>query len=106
MKTKLDNTRDNNSSLKKTIDEVEGEKRKLEQQFNETRLQLEEFRRHADDYSRERDHSKHQLETTNYEKSNLEKVRMVSSRRPTKYPRNQFLSSLIYSRHWSIKSIV
>jgi hypothetical protein len=41
-------------------------------------LQLEEIKRNADDYSREIDHSKHQLETTNYEKSNLEKVRMVS----------------------------
>jgi hypothetical protein len=50
----------------------------LEQQLNETRLELEEIRRNADDFSRERDHSKHQLETTSYEKSNLEKVRMVS----------------------------
>ncbi len=41
-------------------------------------MQLEEIKRNADDYSREIDHSKHQLETTNYEKSNLEKVRMVS----------------------------
>ena len=77
LKTKLDNNRDINSNLKKTNDELENEKRRLEQQLNETRLQLEEIKRNADDYSREIDHSKHQLETTNYEKSNLEKVRMV-----------------------------
>jgi hypothetical protein len=77
LKTKLDNNRDVNSNLKKSNDDLENDKRKYEQLFNETRLQLEELRRNADDYSREIDHSKHQLETTNYEKSNLEKVRMV-----------------------------
>jgi hypothetical protein len=77
LKTKLDTSHENNSNLKNVIDEIQNDKRRLEQQLNETLLRMEEIKRHADDYSRERDHSKHQLETTNYEKSNLEKVRMA-----------------------------
>jgi hypothetical protein len=38
---------------------------------------VENIKRTADETSRERDHSKQQLETTNYEKSSLEKTRMV-----------------------------
>jgi phage shock protein A len=66
-----------NSNFKKQIDELENDKRKLEQCANDLRLQLENMRRSADETTRERDHSKLQLETTNYEKNNLEKVRMV-----------------------------
>lgn len=77
MKTKLDNCRETNQALKRQIDEVDSEKKKFEQTANDLRLQLEHIKRSADETSRERDHSKQQLETTAYEKSNLEKVRMV-----------------------------
>ena len=40
-------------------------------------MQIENIKRTADETSRERDHSKQQLETTNYEKSSLEKTRMA-----------------------------
>lgn len=63
--------------LKKQLDEADNEKRKLEQLANDLRLQLENIKRSADETSRERDHSKLQLETTNFEKTNLEKVRLV-----------------------------
>ncbi len=78
MKTKLDSSRDLNNNYKKQIDEIENEKRKFEQHANDLRLQLENIKRTVDETSRERDHSKQQLETTNYEKSSLEKTRMVN----------------------------
>lgn len=59
------------------MDESDNDKRKLEQTINDLRLQLENIRRSADETCRERDHSKQQLETTSYEKSNLEKVRLA-----------------------------
>ncbi len=77
MKAKLDNCRECNQALKRQIDDIDGEKRKFEQMANDLRLQLENMRRSADETSRERDHSKQQLETTAFEKCNLEKVRMV-----------------------------
>ena len=77
MKTKLDGARDMNQTFKKNMDELENEKRKFEQYANDLRLQLENIKRSADETSRERDHSKQQLETTNYEKSSLEKTRMA-----------------------------
>lgn len=77
MKTKLEGNRDTNSMLKKQLDDSDNERRKLEQLTNDLRLQLENIRRSVDETSRERDHSKQQLETINYEKTNLEKVRMV-----------------------------
>jgi hypothetical protein len=77
MKAKLDNSREVNQALKRQIDDIECDKRKFEQAANDMRLQLENTRRSADETSRERDHSKQQLETTAYEKCNLEKVRMV-----------------------------
>lgn len=77
MKTKLDANRETNGMLKKQLDDADNERRKLEQLANDLRLQLENMRRSADETSRERDHSKLQLETTNFEKNNLEKVRQV-----------------------------
>jgi hypothetical protein len=77
MKAKLDNCRECNQALKRQIDDIDGDKRKFEQAANDLRLQLENMRRSADETSRERDHSKQQLETTAFEKCNLEKVRMV-----------------------------
>ena len=53
--------------------------------MNDLRLQVENIKRSADETSRERDHSKQQLETTNYEKSSLEKTRMVISEKNIKY---------------------
>lgn len=77
LKTKLDANRETNGMLKKQLDDADNERRKLEQLANDLRLQLENMRRSADETSRERDHSKLQLETTNFEKNNLEKVRQV-----------------------------
>jgi rootletin len=77
LKTKLDNCREANQSLKRQIDDLECDNRKYEQCVNDLRLQLENIRRSADETSRERDHSKQHLETVSYEKSNLEKVRMA-----------------------------
>lgn len=77
LRTKLDNARESNSNLKRQLDEADNDKRKLEQITNDLRLQLENIKRSADETVRERDHSKQQLETTNYEKTNLEKVRQV-----------------------------
>ena len=74
MKAKLDNSREVNQALKRQIDDIENDRRKFEQAANDLRLQLENVRRCADETSRERDQSKQQLETTAYEKSNLEKV--------------------------------
>ena len=78
LKTKLENSRDTNVAFKKQIDDAENEKRRLEQMCNDFQLQLENIRRTADETSRERDHSKQQLETTNYQKSTLEKARAVN----------------------------
>ena len=78
MKTKLDNSRDTNVGFKKQLDEADNEKRRLEQMCNDYQLQLENIRRTHDETSRERDHSKQQLETTNYQKSTLEKARSVN----------------------------
>ena len=77
LKTKLDNSRDTNMAFKKQLDDADNEKRRLEQMCNDYQLQLENIRRAADETSRERDHSKQQLETTNYQKSTLEKARAV-----------------------------
>ena len=66
--------------LKKQLDDADNERRKLEQLANDLRMQLENVRRSADETSRERDQSKMQLETSNYEKNNLEKVRQVKQK--------------------------
>ncbi len=78
LKTKLDNSRETNVAFKKQLDDADNERRKFEQAVGDLRSQLEALRRSLDDTSRERDQSRLQLETTNYEKSNLEKVRAVS----------------------------
>jgi hypothetical protein len=77
LKTKLDASRDTNINYKKQIDELDNEKRRLEQTVNDLHLQFENVRRSATETCRERDQSKQQLETSYYEKTNLEKVRQA-----------------------------
>lgn len=57
----------------------DAERRHLDQQAASQKLQIEELRRQFDDTANERDRSKTALETSNYERNNMEKIRIVSS---------------------------
>ncbi len=59
----------------------EAERRLLDQQATTYKLQNDELRRQFDDTVHERDRSKNALETSNYERTNMEKIRIVSRKK-------------------------
>ncbi len=78
LQTKLSTTRDTIQQLKDQLNHNEAERRHLEQQATTYKLQNDELRRQFDDTANERDRSKSALETSNYERTNMEKIRIVS----------------------------
>ena len=78
LQTKLSSSRETIQQLKDQLNHSEAERRHLDQQAATYKLQNEELRRQFDDTAHERDRSKSALETSNYERSNMEKIRIVS----------------------------
>jgi len=78
LQTKLSNARDTIQQLKDQLNHSEAERRHLDQQATTYKLQIDELRRQFDDTANERDRSKSALETSNYERTNMEKLRIVS----------------------------
>ena len=66
--------------MKDQLNHSEAERRHLDQQATSFKLQIDELRRQFDDTAHERDRSKTALETSNYERTNMEKIRIVSDR--------------------------
>jgi vacuolar-type H+-ATPase subunit I/STV1 len=79
LQTKLVNARDNVQQLKDQLNQTDAERRHFEQQATTLKLQNDELRRQCDDTVHERDRSKSALETSNHERTNMEKLRLVSS---------------------------
>ena len=78
LQTKLTSTRETNQQLKDQLNQSDAERRHFEQQASGYKLQIDELRRQFDDTAHERDRSKSALETSNYERTNMEKLRLVS----------------------------
>jgi chromosome segregation ATPase len=78
LQTKLDAARETNQHLKEQLNQSDAERRQLDQQAATYKLQIEELRRQFDDTAHERDRSKSALETSYYERTNMEKLRLVS----------------------------
>lgn len=79
MQTKLSSARETIHQLKDRLDQSDAERRQLDQQAATYKLQIEELKRQFEDTATERDRSKSALDLSNYERSNMEKVRLVSS---------------------------
>ena len=77
LQTKLTTARESIQQLKDQLNQSDAERRHLDQEKATYKLQLEELRRQFDDTAHERDRSKTALETSNYERSNMEKIRLV-----------------------------
>ena len=73
----MNSARDNIQQLKEQLNQSDAERRQLDQQSTSYKLQIDELRRQFDDTANERDRSKSALETSNYERSNMEKIRLV-----------------------------
>jgi septal ring factor EnvC (AmiA/AmiB activator) len=80
LQTKLSNSRETIQQLKDQLNQSDAERRHFEQQVTTYKLQIDELRRQFDDTAHERDRSKTALETSNYERTNMEKIRLVSLR--------------------------
>ena len=78
LQTKLSNARDTIQQLKEQLNLSEADRRQLDQQATSYKLQIEELRRQFDDTAHERDRSKTALESSHYERTNMEKIRLVS----------------------------
>ncbi len=78
LQTKLTSSREAIQQLKDQLNHSEAERRHLDQQATTYKLQNEELRRQFDDTINERDRSKTALETSHYERTNMEKIRIVS----------------------------
>jgi chromosome segregation ATPase len=78
LQTKLNGARDTIQQLKDQLNQSDAERRHLDQQATTYKLQIDELRRQFDDTATERDRSKSQLESSNYERTNMEKIRIVS----------------------------
>lgn len=78
LQTKLSASRETVQQLKDQLNQSDAERRHFEQQAASYKLQIEELRKQFDDTAHERDRSKTALETSNYERSNMEKMRLVS----------------------------
>jgi len=85
LQTKLANSRDTIQQLKEQLNQSDAERRHFEQQATSYKLQIDELRRQFDDTANERDRSKSALETSNYERTNMEKLRLVSCRDKQKH---------------------
>ncbi|CAF4826729.1 unnamed protein product [Rotaria sp. Silwood1] len=77
LQTKLCSARDTIQQLKDQLNQSEAERRHLDQQATTYKLQIEELRRQFDDTATERDRSKSALETSNHERTNMEKIRIT-----------------------------
>lgn len=64
--------------MKEQLNQSDAERRHFEQQAATYKLQNDELRRQFDDTANERDRSKSALETSNNERSNMEKLRLVN----------------------------
>lgn len=64
--------------MKEQLNHSDADRRQLDQQATSYKLQIEELRRQFDDTAHERDRSKTALESSNYERTNMEKIRLVS----------------------------
>jgi peptidoglycan hydrolase CwlO-like protein len=64
--------------LKDQLNQSDAERRHFEQQATTYKLQIDDLRRQFDDTANERDRSKNELQTSNYERTNMEKIRLVS----------------------------
>ena len=78
LQTKLSSTRDAVQLLKDQLNQSETERRLFEQQSASYKAQIEDLRRQFDSTAQDRDRSKTALETSNHERSNMEKIRIVS----------------------------
>jgi predicted nucleic acid-binding Zn-ribbon protein len=78
LQTRLTGARDTNQQLKDQLNNSDAERRHFEQQATSYKLQIDELRRQFDDTANERDRSKSALETSNHERTNMEKLRLVS----------------------------
>lgn len=78
LQTKLSSTRDAVQLLKDQLNQSEAERRLFEQQSSSYKAQIEDLRRQFDTTTQERDRSKTALESSNHERSNMEKIRIVS----------------------------
>lgn len=75
--------------MKEQLNHSEADRRHFEQQATNYKLQIDELRRQFDDTAHERDRSKTALETSNYERTNMEKIRLVSRLNKQTFPRLQ-----------------
>ncbi len=64
--------------MKDQLNQSDAERRHFEQQATTYKLQIDDLRRQFDDTANERDRSKNELQTSNYERTNMEKIRLVS----------------------------
>ncbi|CAF4083580.1 unnamed protein product [Rotaria magnacalcarata] len=77
LQTKLSTARETIQQLKDQYNQSEAERRHLDQQAASYKLQIEELRRQFDDTATERDRSKSALANSNYERTNMEKLRIT-----------------------------
>lgn len=75
------------------MNQSDAERRQLDQKAASYKLQIDELRRQFDDTANERDRSKSALETSNFERTNMEKIRLVSHPLSLKDLLNEFDSS-------------
>lgn len=78
LQTKLGTARETIQQLKDQVNQSDAERRLLDQQATSYKLQIDELRKQFDDTAHERDRSKTALETSNYERTNMDKLRLVS----------------------------
>ena len=100
LQTKLANSRDIIQQLKDQLNTSDAERRHFEQQAATYKLQIDELRRQFDDTANERDRSKSALETSNYERSNMEKIRLVNFIFFFKKCNNNCLLSCLFLPHF------
>ena len=79
LQSKLGNARDTIQQLKEQLNQNEADRRHLDQQSTSYKLQIDELRKQFDDTAHERDRSKNALESSHYERTNMEKIRLVSA---------------------------
>jgi hypothetical protein len=60
------------------LNSSDAERRHFEQQSTTYKLQIDDLRRQFDDTANDRDRSKSALETSNHERTNMEKLRLVN----------------------------
>lgn len=78
LETKLTSSRETIQQLKEQLNHSDADRRHFEQQATTYKLQIDELRRQFDDTAHERDRSKTALESSHQERTNMEKIRIVS----------------------------